>query len=110
MSKNSQDGKLVSGDSKTYLKTALEQMLAAGHNVREFGDFAVEKFGDTIAPYLHEFSEDISRGRIKIEGLGKTAKKTVFGAHIDLDEREKMIREAAYLRAESRGFFRGVSR
>ncbi len=107
MSKHSQDEKLASGNSTTYLKTALEQMLAAGRNVREFGDFALEKFGDTITPYLHEFSEDISRGRIKVEGLGKAAKKTILGAHVDLDEREKMIREAAYLRAERRGFSGG---
>ena len=107
MGKHSQDEKLASGNSKTYLKTALEQMLAAGRNVREFGDFALEKFGDTVTPYLHEFSEDISRGRIKIKGLRKAAKKTILGAHIDLEEREKMIREAAYLRAERRGFSAG---
>ncbi len=107
MSKHSQDEKLAPGNSKEYLKTALEQMLAAGRNAREFGDFALERFGDTITPYLHEFSEDISRGRIKVKGLGKSAKRTIFGAHVNMEEREKMIREAAYLRAERRGFSGG---
>ncbi len=107
MTKNNQLDKSTYENSKMYLKTALEQMIAAGRSAREFGDVALEKFGETVTPYLHEFSEDVSKGRIKIEGLGKSAKRTIFGPHVTPEERQQMIREAAYLRAERRGFVGG---
>jgi len=93
--------------ARGYLKAALEQMIAAGRNVKEFGEFSLEKFGDTFVPYLNEFSDDISKGSIKIKGLGQSAKTTLFGHHVTLEQREQMIREAAYLRAERRGFAGG---
>jgi len=107
MPESNQVDKPTYESARAYLKDALEHMLAAGRNAREFGEFALDKFGDTFVPYLHEFSDDISQGRVKIKGLGKTAKATVFGRHVTRDEREQLIREAAYLRAESRGFVGG---
>ncbi|ALP52739.1 hypothetical protein Tel_05995 [Candidatus Tenderia electrophaga] len=93
--------------ARAYLKDALEQMLAAGRSTREFGEFALEKFGDKFIPYLQEFSQDVSKGKIKIKGLGQSAKTAVFGRHVTLEERNQLIREAAYLRAERRGFVGG---
>ncbi len=93
--------------ARAYLKDALEQMLAAGRSAREFGDFALDKFGDKFIPYLQEFSQEVSKGKIKIKGLGKPAKTAIFGRHVSRQEREDMIREAAYLRAEQRGFVGG---
>jgi hypothetical protein len=93
--------------AKGYLKAALEQMIGAGRSVKEFGDFALDKFGDTFIPYLDEFSQDIKNGSIKIKGLGESAKTTLFGRHVTLEERERMIREASYLRSERRGFLPG---
>ncbi len=107
MTKNNQLDKSIYENSKMYLKAALEQMIAAGRSAREFGDVALEKFGETVTPYLHEFSKDVSKGRIKIEGLGKSAKRTILGSHVSPEERQQMIREAAYLRAERRGFVGG---
>ena len=107
MTKDNQLDKSTYDSAKAYLKAALEQMIAAGRSAKEFGDFALEKFGDTFIPYLHEFSQDVSKGRIKIEGLGKSAKTAIFGRHVTLEEREQLIREAAYLRAEQRGFVGG---
>lgn len=93
--------------ARAYLKDALEQMLAAGRSARELGDFALDKFGDKFIPYLQAFSQDVSKGKIKIKGLGKPAKTAIFGRHVSRQEREDMIREAAYLRAEQRGFVGG---
>jgi hypothetical protein len=93
--------------ARGYLKSALEQMIGAGRSVKEFGEFALDKFGDTFIPYLNQFSQDIKNGSIKIKGLGESAKTTLFGRHVTLEERERMIREASYLRAEQRGFATG---
>ena len=82
-------------------------MIAAGRSAREFGEILLEKFGDTVLPYLNEFSQDVSKGRINIEGLGQSAKTAIFGRIITLQEREQMIRQAAYFRAERRGFVGG---
>jgi len=92
---------------KTYLKNSLEQMIAAGHNVREFSEFTLDKFGDTYIPHLRRFLRDVSKGEINIQGLAKTAKTAIVSHHVSLDEREAMIREAAYFRAERRGFASG---
>jgi hypothetical protein len=107
MPESNQVDKPTYESAREYLKDALEHILAAGRSAREFGEFALDKFGDTFVPYMHAFSDDISQGRIKVKGLGKTAKETVFGRHVTREEREDLIREAAYLRAESRGFIGG---
>lgn len=104
MTQGDQVDKSTYASARAYLKDALEQMLAAGRSAQEFGEFALEKFGDQFIPYLQEFSHDVSKGKVKIKGLGQSAKTAVFGRHVTLEEREQMIREAAYLHAERRGF------
>lgn len=89
---------------RQYLKASLESMIAAGRNIREFTEFTLEKFGDHFYPYLHEFYEDVRKERITIKGLTRNARITIFGHHISHDEREEMIRKAAYYQAEKRGF------
>lgn len=93
--------------AKPYLKAAMEHLLAAGRSAREAGEYVVERFGDAILPYLHEFGEDVKKGRIEIEGLAQSAKATLFGRHVTREEREQMIRDAAFYRAEQRGFSGG---
>ena len=92
---------------KIHLKNSLEHVIAAGHNIREFSEFTLDKFGDAYIPHLRQFLSDVSKGMIKIKGLSKAAKTAIVGHHIGLEEREAMIHEAAYYRAERRGFVAG---
>jgi hypothetical protein len=93
--------------AKTHLKAAFEHSIAAGRDVWELTEFAFEKFGDSFGPYLHQFFRDVGEGRIKIHDLTESAKASLVGGHVTAEERESMIREAAYLRAEQRGFVNG---
>jgi hypothetical protein len=90
--------------SKQYLKAALEHMIEAGRSVRDLSEFALEKFGDDFLPYLRQFLHDVAHGGIDIKGLTQSAKTALLGHHVSPAAREAMIREAAYLRAEQRGF------
>ena len=94
-------------EAKTYLKAAFEHIVAAGRDVGELVEFAFAKSGDAVAPYLRRFLSDVHEGRITIQGLTESAKLAVLGRHITTEERQAMIREAAYLRAEQRGFVGG---
>lgn len=93
--------------AKTYLKAASEHLIAAGQDVRKLVEFASERFGDTFVPYVRQFLSDVREGRISIQGLTESAKMTVLGRQVTAEQREAMIREAAYLRAERRGFVGG---
>jgi hypothetical protein len=90
--------------AKTYLKAAFEHLIAAGRDVRQLSDFAFERFGGMFVPYLSRFLCDVHEGRISIDGLTESSNMTIIGPVITAGEREAMIREAAYLRAERRGF------
>ncbi|MBK8163140.1 MAG: DUF2934 domain-containing protein [Gammaproteobacteria bacterium] len=90
--------------ARTPLQNAFEHMLAAGHSVRDFSEFALEKFGDSFLPYLRRFLADVEQGRIRIEGIGRTAKTVLLGVWVTPEERIEMIRLAAFVRAEQRGF------
>jgi hypothetical protein len=94
-------------DAKTYLKAAFEHIISAGKDVGELVEFAFAKSGDAVVPYLRRFLSDVHEGRITIQGLTESAKMAVLGRHITAEERHAMIREAAYLRAEQRGFVGG---
>lgn len=87
-----------------YLKSALEHTLASGRSVRDFSEFTLERFGDSVLPELRNFFHNVRHGRTEIKGLARAAKKRVIGLHVSPQEREEMIRLAAYLRAEQRGF------
>ncbi len=93
--------------AKPYLKAALEQIIATGHSVRDLAEFATDKFGSSSYPYLREFQQDIRAGKIKVQGLRASAEASILAEHVSPEERESMIREAAYLIAESRGFAGG---
>jgi hypothetical protein len=90
--------------SKIYLEAALKQMAEAGHRIHDLSEFALEKFGDEFLPYLERFYRDIREGNIRLKQSVTTA---VFGQVVGAGERERMIRDAAYLRAEQRGFGAG---
>jgi len=98
------DGGASNDIIRTYLKKVLEHVIAAGHNVREFSEFILDKFGATIRPYLRQFLSDVSNGEIKIRGLTEAAKTAIVGHHVNAQERESMVREEAYYLAEKRGF------
>ncbi len=93
--------------TKTYLKAALEQMIAAGHSTEGLAEFATDKFGGSFYPYLREFEQDIRAGRIKVQGLAASERASIFSARVAPVDRERLIRETAYLRAERRGFVGG---
>ena len=90
--------------ARRYLTAAFENILAAGKDVRQLVEFAFEKFGGMFTPYLCQFLCDVHAGRIKIDGLAESAKVAFIGQQVSAAEREAMIREAAYFRAEQRGF------
>lgn len=90
--------------SKLYLEAALKQMAEAGHRIHDLSEFALEKFGDEFLPYLERFYRDIREGNIRLKQSVATA---FFGQVVGAGERERMIRETAYLRAEQRGFGAG---
>lgn len=90
------------------LKASIEQMLAAGRSPREVGQHALQRFGDAFLPYLQKFARDVAQGRIEIWGLAHSARGRIFGHQVNGEEREHMIREAAYYRAERRGFASGL--
>ena len=61
----SEDAKFDQGTyevSKKYLKSSMEHMLEAGRDVRDLTEFALEKFGDEILPYLRRFLRDPTTG------------------------------------------------
>ena len=93
--------------SKRYLEEAAHHMANAGHKIHDFSDFALEKFGDDVLPYLEQFYRDIREGRIGLHNMTQPVKTAFFGVHVTPEERERMIRETAYLNAEQRGFSDG---
>jgi len=86
------------------LIAAMETMVAAGRSAREWTEFWMERLTEAETPYLGRFLEEIRDGTVKITGLGESARKTLFGARITPEQRDAMIREAAYFRAQARGF------
>lgn len=107
MAKSSRSDTATYEEAKTHLKAAFEHSIAAGRDVWELTEFAFEKFGDTLGPYLNQFFNDVHEDRVKIQGLTESAKMAVLAHHVTAEERQAMIREAAYLRAEQRGFVSG---
>jgi len=90
--------------AREYLKEALTHMAEAGQQIHDLSEFALERFGDEFRPYLEQFYRDIREERIQLETLSHSLKRAFFGEPITAQERERRIREAAYLRAEKRGF------
>ncbi|MBS0003533.1 MAG: DUF2934 domain-containing protein [Thioalkalivibrio sp.] len=90
-----------------FLKAAFEQFLAAGRGVRDMAEFSLERLGDTGLPYVNRFVAEVHTGQVKIKGLTASLHKSLFDGRPGPEERERMIREAAYFRAEQRGFVGG---
>lgn len=94
-------------DLEKYLKSALEHVVAAGHGIQEFSEFALERFGDVAQPHLREFIHDVRTGVIEIKGITKATRAKILGHHVSKEEREQLIRETAYQLAEKRKFIGG---
>ena len=107
MNDNSRLDKTTYDSSRIYLKAALEHMLETGRSVRELSEFALEKFGADFLPYLRQFLHEVGHGRIVVKGLSRSAQAALSSHTVSSEERERMVREAAYLRAERRGFCGG---
>jgi hypothetical protein len=90
--------------AKIFLKATLEHMIKAGRSAQDLGVFALEKFGEDFLPYLQRFLRDVGEMHIDIKGLQQSTKTAILGHHVTPEERQDMIRVAAYLRAEQRGF------
>jgi Protein of unknown function (DUF2934) len=93
--------------ARAYLQVMLEHMTAAGRSVRDFVQVAIEKFGDTVLPHLKHFLDEVWEGKIEIKGLTDSARASISGVQVSPEQRQRMIREAAYFRAEKRGFVGG---
>ncbi len=104
MAKDSLTDSATDESIRAYLKEALEHLMAAGHATHELVEFALDKFGKKIIPHLNELQEGVHQSRVKIQNLTELAKTAVFGLQISAGQREQMIRDAAYLRAEQRNF------
>ncbi len=109
MSENTPFDKATYESSRTYLKSALEHMLEAGRSTRELSEFALEKFGDEFLPYLQQFLRDVCCGQIVVDGLTRSAMTALLGYQVSDEERERLIRETAYMLAEQRCFWMGSS-
>lgn len=55
--------------AKPHFKKSLEEFVAAGKSLKEFLQFILENFGEGIKPYLRQFHQDVSDGRIEIKGV-----------------------------------------
>ena len=93
--------------ARPHLKDALEYTIALGRSAHDWGEFCLEKFGVTVTPYLKRFIAEVEPHTLKIERWSEHAKETIFGVEMTCDERDRRIREAAYFRAERRGFVGG---
>jgi len=87
-----------------YLHEALESLLAAGRSGYELVTFSVDKFGHAVVPHLEKLQQDIRQGSVTVQHLTEATQTAVFGLNVSAEQREQMIREAAYYRAEKRGF------
>jgi hypothetical protein len=93
--------------AKPYFKSALEHLLAAGGSVRDLTEFALERFGDRVLPHLRHFLDELRDEKVAISGLTESARQRLLGVHVSAEQRWQMIRDAAYFRAERRGFASG---
>lgn len=92
---------------RPFFKASFEQILVAGRGVREMAEFTLERLGDAALPHLQRFMNEVRAGQVKVKGLTQSVHDRIFGAHPSPEERERWIREAAYLRAQQRGFAGG---
>lgn len=92
-----------------YLQAVLEHLLAAGRSTHELVDFAVDKFGHSVVPHLTRFQQEIREGQVTVKNLTESARTAVFGVQVTDEQREQMIREAAYFLAQHRNFAEGQS-
>lgn len=104
MTKDNMPDRASDESVRAYLKETLEHLLAAGHSTYELVEFSLDKFGRKIIPHLNELQEDIRQSRVKIKSLADSANMSVFGIQVSPGQREQMVRDAAYLRAEKRNF------
>lgn len=86
------------------LIAAMETIVAAGHSAKEWVEFWIDRIGEGEVPYLARFLQEVREGTVKIAGLTDSARRTLFGTTLTPEQREDMIREAAYYRAQQRGF------
>jgi hypothetical protein len=93
--------------ARPHLRAALEHTIDAGRSVRDFADFCVERFGSAVLPYLQRFAAEVRARRIRVPGCDAGT----FDVPSDPGKgtRESWIREAAYFRAERRGFAPGAA-
>lgn len=90
-----------------HLKQTLEHLTAAGHSAHELVMLSIEELGHNIVPILRQFQDEVRSGKIKIENITESAKTALFGIHVSPQQREHMIRDAAYSLAAKRGFVGG---
>jgi hypothetical protein len=93
--------------ARPHLRDALEYTIALGRSAHDWGEFCLEKFGVAVTPYLKRFIAEVEPYTLKIERWSDCTKQIFLGAEMNPDERDRRVREAAYFRAERRGFVGG---
>ena len=68
---------------KPYLTAALEYVIQTGQSVRSFFDFAVERCGGAVLPYVQRFMREVRDGTVKVAGLTKETRKKILGEKFD---------------------------
>lgn len=96
-------GTRSAGSIRDSLLWALEQTLGAGRSGLEMVEFACQVLGRRVLPEIEHLVTEVRSGRIPVKGLGEGAREILFGAPVAPEERERMIRETAYYRAQRRG-------
>lgn len=106
-SKQGKDQPVSYESVRPFLKASLEQIISAGRGVRDMAEFSAEHLGDKALPLVNRFLAEVHSGQVKIKGLTNSVHQSLFDGRPSPEERERLIREAAYLRAEQRGFVGG---
>ncbi|MFO8153334.1 DUF2934 domain-containing protein [Thioalkalivibrio sp.] len=106
-SKQDKDQPVSYESVRPFLKASLEQIISAGRGVRDMAEFSAERLGDKALPLVNRFLAEVRSGQVKIKGLTDSVHQSLFDGRPSPEERERLIREAAYLRAEQRGFVGG---
>lgn len=93
--------------AKAYIRPVLEQMLETGRDLCGFAESVAKKLGDTVTPFMRNTLDDLREGRVDVRGLSESVKTMLFGQQVAAEQREDMVRTAAYFRAIQRGFAEG---
>jgi Protein of unknown function (DUF2934) len=92
--------------AKPRFEAALQHSMEWDRSFRDWYESRVERFGREAIPEVEQFVQEVRADLARIDGW-ESAWLALFGESLDAAARERWIREAAYFRAEKRGFAGG---